>query len=194
MWRREWLTRAVAAVTGVLREGPRAVPSAGLAGGSGPAATAGDEAAVTRQPRHSRREEEHARNQTTLVGLPQRFGPVVSLPGPLHQGDDRARLNIRSKSVGSDAGVDPRWEYCQEQASEGRRRGRRSRHDRTDHRARATGMSPLLLVLAVWALLSVLVVAGLCLLLHGRSVFNPGPRHPATARDTAVAPGPHAVV
>ena len=55
-------------------------------------------------------------------------------------------------------------------------------------------MSPLLLVLAVWTLLSVLVVAGLCLLLRGRSVFNPAPQDPATARDTAVAPGPHAVV
>jgi hypothetical protein len=33
MWRREWLTRVVAAVTGgVLREVPREVPSAGLAG------------------------------------------------------------------------------------------------------------------------------------------------------------------
>ena len=55
-------------------------------------------------------------------------------------------------------------------------------------------MSPLLLVLAVWTLLSVLVVAGLCLLLRGRSVFNPGPQDPATARDTAMAPGSHAVV
>ena len=55
-------------------------------------------------------------------------------------------------------------------------------------------MSPLLLVLAVWALLSVLVVAGLCLLLHGRRAFNPAPRGPAPARDTAVAPGPHAAV
>ena len=49
-------------------------------------------------------------------------------------------------------------------------------------------MSPLLLVLAVWTLLSVLVVAGLCLLLHGRSVFNPAPQDPATARDTAWHP------
>ncbi len=55
-------------------------------------------------------------------------------------------------------------------------------------------MSPLLLVLAVWALLSVLVVAGLCLLLRGRSVFNPAPQDPATARDAAMAPGSHAVV
>ena len=55
-------------------------------------------------------------------------------------------------------------------------------------------MSPLLLVLTVWTLLSVLVVAGLCLLLRGRSAFNPPPRDPATARDAAVAPGPHAVV
>ena len=54
-------------------------------------------------------------------------------------------------------------------------------------------MSPLLLVLTVWTLLSVLVVAGLCLLLRGRSVFNPAPA-PATARDAAMAPGPHAVV
>src|SRR6478672_11420561 len=96
---------------GVLRGVPRAVPSAGLAGGSGPAATAGDEAAVTRQRRHSRREEEHARNQTTLVGLHQRFGRVVSFPGPLHQGDDRAKVNIRSKSVGSDPWVGLRSEY-----------------------------------------------------------------------------------
>ena len=60
-------------------------------------------------------------------------------------------------------------------------------------------MSPLLLVLAVWILLSVLVVAGLCLLLRGRTVFNPAPfnpapQDPATARDTALTPGPHAVV
>jgi hypothetical protein len=55
-------------------------------------------------------------------------------------------------------------------------------------------MSPLLLVLAVWTVLSVLVVAGLCLLLRGRSMFNPAPQHPASARDTAMAPGSHAVV
>jgi hypothetical protein len=55
-------------------------------------------------------------------------------------------------------------------------------------------MSPLMLVLTVWALLSVLVVAGLCLLLHGRSAFNPALQDPAAARDSAVAPGAHAVV
>ena len=54
-------------------------------------------------------------------------------------------------------------------------------------------MSPLLLVLTVWTLLSVLVVAGLCLLLRGRSVFNPAP-DPAASRDAAMASGPHAVV
>ena len=61
-------------------------------------------------------------------------------------------------------------------------------------RARAHRMSPLLLVLAVWALLSVLVVAGLCLLLHGRSAFNRAParrRHRprrTTARRAARTP------
>ena len=55
-------------------------------------------------------------------------------------------------------------------------------------------MSPLLLVLAVWALLSVLVVAGRCLLLPGRRAYTPAPGGPAPARDPAVAPGPHAVV
>ena len=55
-------------------------------------------------------------------------------------------------------------------------------------------MSPLLLVLAVWALLSVLVVAGRCVLLPGRRAFTPAPGGPATARATAGAPGPHAVV
>jgi hypothetical protein len=54
-------------------------------------------------------------------------------------------------------------------------------------------MSALLLVLTVWTLLSVLVVAGLCLLLRGRSMFNPG-QNLATARDTPMAPGSHAVV
>ena len=31
-------------------------------------------------------------------------------------------------------------------------------------------------------------------LLRGRSVFNPAPQDPATARDAAMAPGSHAVV
>jgi hypothetical protein len=55
-------------------------------------------------------------------------------------------------------------------------------------------MTPLLLVLAIWALLSVLVVAGLCLLLHGRSTFNRAPHSAGTDREQASAPGAHAVV
>ena len=61
-------------------------------------------------------------------------------------------------------------------------------------RARAHRMSPLLLVLAIWALLSVLVVAGLCLLLHGRSVFNRAPRDAGAGASRPPAPGAHAVV
>jgi hypothetical protein len=55
-------------------------------------------------------------------------------------------------------------------------------------------MTPLLLVLAIWALLSVLVVAGLCLLLHGRSTFNRAPRDAGPEREQTCAPGAHAVV
>jgi len=59
---------------------------------------------------------------------------------------------------------------------------------------RARGMTALLLVLAIWGLLSVLVVAGLCLLLHGRSRFNRAPRDADTPREHPSANGAHAVV
>jgi hypothetical protein len=55
-------------------------------------------------------------------------------------------------------------------------------------------MSPLLLVLTVWAVLSVLVVAGLCLLLHARSAFNRAPHDVGTDRDHTHAAGAHVIV
>ena len=55
-------------------------------------------------------------------------------------------------------------------------------------------MTSLLLVVAIWTLLSVLVVAGLCLLLHGRSTLNRAPREAGTEREQTSAPGAHAVV
>jgi hypothetical protein len=54
-------------------------------------------------------------------------------------------------------------------------------------------MSPLLLVLTVWALLSVLVVAGLCLLLHARSAFNRAP-YVGTDQDHASGAGAHVTI
>jgi hypothetical protein len=67
-------------------------------------------------------------------------------------------------------------------------------HGRTGCPPQAHRMTPLLLVLAIWALLSVLVVARLCLLLHGRSTFNRAPRDAGTEREQTSAPGAHAVV
>ena len=58
----------------------------------------------------------------------------------------------------------------------------------------ARGMTALLLVVAIWGLLSVLVVAGLCLLLHGRGTFNRAPRDAGTPREHSSANGAHAVV
>jgi hypothetical protein len=55
-------------------------------------------------------------------------------------------------------------------------------------------MTPLLLVVAIWGLLSVLVVGGLCLLLHGRSTFNRAPRDADAQREHTSAPGAHAAV
>jgi hypothetical protein len=58
----------------------------------------------------------------------------------------------------------------------------------------ARGMTALLLVVAIWGLLSVLVVAGLCLLLHGRSTLNKAPRDADSRREHTSANGAHAVV
>ena len=55
-------------------------------------------------------------------------------------------------------------------------------------------MTPLLLVLGIWGLLSVLVVAGLCLLLHGRSRFNRAPRDAGAQNEHAPRAGAHAAV
>ena len=71
MWRREWPIEGGCCSHGGCPPGaaPRAVPSAGLAGGSGPAATArGEDARDVRAPRHSRCHGEHAGNQTTSGG------------------------------------------------------------------------------------------------------------------------------
>ncbi len=67
-------------------------------------------------------------------------------------------------------------------------------HGRTGCPTQAYRMTPLLLVLAIWALLSVLVVAGLCLLLHGRSALNRAPREAGTERDHTSTPGARAAV
>ena len=67
-------------------------------------------------------------------------------------------------------------------------------HGRTGCPTQAHRMTPQLLVLAIWALLSILVVAGLCLLLHGRSTFNQAPRDAGTGREHTSATGAHAVV
>jgi hypothetical protein len=67
-------------------------------------------------------------------------------------------------------------------------------HGRTGCPTQAQRMTPLLFVLAAWALLSVLVVAGLCLLLHGRSTFNRSPHADGTDLEQASVPGAHAVV
>jgi hypothetical protein len=67
-------------------------------------------------------------------------------------------------------------------------------HGRTGCPTQAHLMTPLMLVLAIWGLLSVLVVAGLCLLLHGRSRFNRAPRDAGSQREHTPGAGAHAAV